>query len=106
VPGRVRDQKHFLSHLLGGQGDKKYAKKEGAKGTKHREDSQTLLFSTVLVVNTESLNKKKQGTKVYFGEVHVFPKRILCDFCTLMVFVFICYAHKPTLVTEYCTIDF
>jgi len=104
VLGRARDQKHFLSHLLGGQGDKKYAKK-GEWGTKHREDSQTLLFSTVLVVNTTSLNKK-QGTKVYSSEVHVFPKRILCDFCTLMAFVFICYAHKPTLVAEYCTIDF
>jgi len=107
VLGRARDQKRFLSHLLGGQGDKKYAKKKGGegRGTKHGEDSQTLLFSTVLVVNTTSLNKK-HGTKVHFSEVHVFPKRILCDFCTLMAFVFICYAHKPTLVTEYCTTDF
>lgn len=63
--------------------------KKGGRGTKHREDSQTLLFSTVLVVNTTSLNKK-QGTKEYFREVHVFPKRVPCDVFTLMAFVFIC----------------
>lgn len=62
------------------KGDKQYAKKGwGGMGTKHREDSGTLLFSTVLVVNTTSLNKK-QGTKVYFTEVHVFPKSVFCDF--------------------------
>jgi hypothetical protein len=104
---RARDQKHFPSHFLRGKGEEEYAKKrrgEG-RGTEHREDSQTLLFSTVLVVNTTSLNKK-QGRKVYSSEVHVFPKRVLCDFYPLMAFVFICYAYKSTLVREYYTKDF
>ena len=69
-------------------------KKRGGRGLNTGKTVKLFYFLPSLSLTLRPWTKKKR-TKVYSSEVHVFPKRILCDFCTLMVFVFICYAHKP-----------